>query len=43
MKRLLVPLFAALFTLGALPALGKDQLHLYNWNNYIAPEPVKRF
>ena len=21
----------------------KDQLHLYNWNNYIAPETVKRF
>lgn len=22
---------------------GKDQLHLYNWNNYIAPETVKSF
>ena len=21
----------------------KDQLHLYNWNNYIAPETIKRF
>ena len=21
----------------------RDQLHLYNWNNYIAPETVKRF
>ena len=28
----------------ALPAsAAKDQLHLYNWNNYIAPETVKRF
>lgn len=25
------------------PAVAKDQLHLYNWNNYIAPETVKRF
>ncbi len=24
-------------------ASAKDQLHLYNWNNYIAPETVKRF
>jgi spermidine/putrescine transport system substrate-binding protein len=24
-------------------AAAKDQLHLYNWNNYIAPETVKRF
>ena len=39
MKRLLVLLFA----LAALPAFAKDQLHLYNWNNYIAPETVKRF
>ena len=40
MKRLLVLLLA----LTALPALAaKDKLHLYNWNNYIAPETVKRF
>jgi spermidine/putrescine transport system substrate-binding protein len=39
MKRLLVLLVA----LAAIPALGKDTLHLYNWNNYIAPETVKRF
>jgi spermidine/putrescine transport system substrate-binding protein len=39
MKRLLVLLFA----LAALPAYAKDTLHLYNWNNYIAPETVKRF
>ena len=24
-------------------AAAKDQLHLYNWNNYIAPETIKRF
>jgi spermidine/putrescine transport system substrate-binding protein len=27
----------------AAPAFARDQLHLYNWNNYIAPETVKRF
>jgi len=27
----------------ALPAAAADKLHLYNWNNYIAPETVKRF
>ena len=26
-----------------LPAAAADKLHLYNWNNYIAPETVKRF
>jgi spermidine/putrescine transport system substrate-binding protein len=37
--------FASLLALAAiaLTANGKDQLHLYNWNNYIAPETVKRF
>ena len=39
MKRLIVLLLA----LAAIPALAKDTLHLYNWNNYIAPETVKRF
>ena len=39
MKKLAI----ALFALAALPAFAKDQLHLYNWNNYIAPETVKRF
>ena len=24
-------------------AQARDQLHLYNWNNYIAPETIKRF
>jgi spermidine/putrescine transport system substrate-binding protein len=27
----------------AAPAQAKDELHLYNWNNYIAPETIKRF
>ena len=27
----------------ASPAHARDELHLYNWNNYIAPETVKRF
>jgi len=27
----------------ALPVLAKDTLNLYNWNNYIAPETIKRF
>ena len=27
----------------AAPAAAKDELHLYNWNNYIAPETIKRF
>jgi len=27
-----------------MPLAGaRDQLHLYNWNNYIAPETIKRF
>ena len=40
-RSLAFPLFlvAAL----ALPAAAADKLHLYNWNNYIAPETVKRF
>ncbi len=29
--------------LAAPAASAKDQLHLYNWNNYIAPETIKRF
>src|SRR5438874_8928552 len=46
MKTIAVRLAAALLTLFALPggpALAADQLHLYNWNNYIAPETIKRF
>ena len=38
--KILVALATALL---AMPALAADQLHLYNWNNYIAPETVKRF
>jgi spermidine/putrescine transport system substrate-binding protein len=42
MKRQLLAVVASLAF--AAPALAaKDQLHLYNWNNYIAPETVKRF
>src|ERR1700730_4282574 len=40
MKRLAVLLALSML---ALAAQAKDQLHLYNWNNYIAPETVKRF
>ncbi len=40
MKRLIVTLASLVF---AAPTLAADQLHLYNWNNYIAPETVKRF
>jgi spermidine/putrescine transport system substrate-binding protein len=41
MKRLVLALALLLLSLPA--AAAKDQLHLYNWNNYIAPETVKRF
>jgi len=34
---------ALLLLLAAAPTLAQDKLHLYNWNNYIAPETVKRF
>src|SRR3954452_16796892 len=26
-----------------MSAAARDELHLYNWNNYIAPETIKRF
>lgn len=29
--------------LGAVPALARDRLYLYNWNNYISEETIKRF
>jgi len=38
MKKLLY-----LLLLIGLPALAADELHLYNWNDYIAPEAVKEF
>ena len=41
MKRLVLLLAALLFALPALAA--KDEFHLYNWNNYLAPETVARF
>ena len=40
MKKLMTMLAAAMI---ALPAVAADQFHLYNWNNYIAPETIKRF
>jgi spermidine/putrescine transport system substrate-binding protein len=40
--RLVIAALAATVAL-ATPAFARDQLHLYNWNNYIAPETVKRF
>ena len=42
MRRLL-PLLVAAAVSAAPAASAKDVLHLYNWNNYIAPETVKRF
>src|SRR5436190_19103501 len=38
-RRLVLPLLLAF----ALPVAAADKLFLYNWNNYIAPETVKRF
>jgi spermidine/putrescine transport system substrate-binding protein len=40
MKKVISILAAAMI---ALPAAAADQFHLYNWNNYIAPETIKRF
>src|SRR5215813_312496 len=40
MKRI-IALLASLLV--AAPVLAKDVFHLYNWNNYIAPETVKLF
>ena len=45
LRRMLTALLTALLAL-LLPvssALAKDEFHLYNWNNYIAPETIKRF
>ncbi len=44
MKRVLALLAALSFAaLVVTPAAAKDEFHLYNWNNYIAPETIKRF
>ena len=44
MNRLLALAVAAAVVLVAAPVgAATDKLHLYNWNNYIAPETVKRF
>lgn len=43
MRRLLTLLLAAAAAAAAPAAPARDVLHLYNWNNYIAPETVKRF
>src|SRR4029077_12777990 len=40
MKKLILLLASLLLV---TPALAKDEFHLYNWNNYIAPETIKRF
>jgi spermidine/putrescine transport system substrate-binding protein len=32
-----------MLVLAAAPAFGADTLHIYNWNNYIAPETLDRF
>jgi len=41
--RTLISTFALALTLVTPAMAAKDVLHLYNWNNYIAPETVKRF
>ena len=33
----------SLLLLAYLPAFAADELHLYNWNDYIAPESIKTF
>ncbi len=43
MNRLLALAAVLVLTAAAAPVAAKDQLHLYNWNNYIAPETIKRF
>jgi spermidine/putrescine transport system substrate-binding protein len=43
MNRLLALAAVLVLAAAAAPVAAKDQLHLYNWNNYLAPETVKRF
>lgn len=40
--KLFTVVLAAAFAFAA-PAHARDELHFYNWNNYIAPETIKRF
>ncbi len=42
-RRMLLASLSLSLLLAAVPALAKDEFHLYNWNNYIAPETIKRF
>src|SRR3954449_2641558 len=41
--RKLLSLSLCLLLLAFVPAFAADELHLYNWNDYIAPESVKEF
>jgi spermidine/putrescine transport system substrate-binding protein len=43
MNRVFALLVALAAAVVAAPAAAKDEFHLYNWNNYIAPETIKRF
>ena len=43
MKRIAALLLTFVVALAVAPVDAKDVLHLYNWNNYIAPETIKRF
>jgi spermidine/putrescine transport system substrate-binding protein len=43
MNRLPALALFAVLSCCAFGAGAKDQLHLYNWNNYIAPETIARF
>jgi spermidine/putrescine transport system substrate-binding protein len=43
MKQILALVAALLAATLAGPGLAADQLHLYNWNNYISDETIKRF
>jgi spermidine/putrescine transport system substrate-binding protein len=43
MKRFASLFLFAVLSYGAPASAAKDQLHLYNWNNYIAPETIARF
>ena len=43
MNRVFALLAALAAAVTVFPAAAKDEFHLYNWNNYIAPETIKRF